>query len=169
MNSEPLTDQNLCSVMFELMRTERMHKVVIDDRMSILGLHRGQHGILREIEHMEQRPEAKALSQKDIAERFGISAPAVAMTVKKMEADGLILRKMSKTDNRYNELHLTERGRELLEQSREIFRSTDHAIYAGLSREELSCMLRCLYKMQKNLSAMPETHGHPEIKPMFED
>ena len=155
--------KHLCCVVAELMKTERMHKAVVDSRISALGIHRGQHTILREIAIAEKDPDGRALSQKDIAQRFGVSAAAVAMMMKKMEASGYITRNMSSADNRYNELHLTELGHSLLSQSREIFREIDMATYDGISEEDLTVFKRCLEKMQENLSAMPELDGKGEL------
>ena len=146
----------LCRVVWELMRTERMHKTVVDSRISALGLHRGQHHILMELRRVECTPGAKALSQKDLAEKLGISAAAVAMTIKKMEADGYIRRVQSPLDSRLNELYLTNLSRNILERSHSIFREVDRATYAGLTEEEMDVMMQCLQKMQDNLRAMPE-------------
>ncbi len=150
-------------VVCELMRTERMHKAVVDSRISALGVHRNQHAVLREIERVERTPGAKPLSQKDLAEKFGISAAAVAMMMKKMEQDGYIKRVMSKNDNRFNELYLTEYGQEILNRTRSIFCEIDAATYAGLTDEEVDVMLRCLEKMQENLRAMPELEGVTDL------
>lgn len=152
-----------CCVVSSLMKTERMHKTVVDSRISALGIHRGQHSILREIARAERNPDAKALSQKDIAQRFGVSAAAVAMMMKKMEAEGYITRTMSSSDNRFNELHLTELGHSILSQSHEIFHEIDAATYNGISDEDLEIFLRCLEKMQENLSAMPELDGKSDL------
>ena len=123
--------KHLCCVVASLMKTERMHKTVVDSRISALGIHRGQHSILREIARAERNPEAKALSQKDIAQHFGVSAAAVAMMMKKMESEGYITRNMSSSDNRFNELHLTELGLSMLSQSREIFQRVSESDDAG--------------------------------------
>ena len=152
-----------CCVVASLMKTERMHKTVVDSRISALGIHRGQHSILREIARAERNPNERALSQKDIAQRFGVSAAAVAMMMKKMEAEGYITRNMSSSDNRFNELHLTELGHSLLSQSHEIFHEIDAATYDGISEEDLEIFMRCLAKMQENLSAMPELDGKSDI------
>ena len=159
----PNEKNSLCYAVASLMKTERMHKIVVDSRISALGIHRGQHSILREIARAEKNPDAKALSQKDIAQRFGVSAAAVAMMMKKMEAEGYITRNMSTSDNRFNELHLTELGHTMLSQSREIFHEIDAATYNGISEEELAVFMSCLHKMQENLSKMPELDGKSEI------
>ena len=155
--------KHLWCVVASLMKTERMHKTVVDSRISALGIHRGQHSILREIARAERNPEAKALSQKDIAQHFGVSAAAVAMMMKKMESEGYITRNMSSSDNRFNELHLTELGLSMLSQSREIFHEIDTATYEGISEEDLEIFMRCLEKMQENLSAMPELDGKNDL------
>ena len=155
--------KHLCCAVSSLMKTERMHKAVVDSRISALGIHRGQHSIMREIARAEKDPDGKALSQKDIAQLFGVSAAAVAMMMKKMESDGYITRKMSSSDNRFNELHLTELGHSMLAQSREIFHESETATYDGISEEDLAIFMRCLEKMQENLSAMPELDGKNDL------
>lgn len=150
-------------VVCELMRTERMHKTIVDSRVSALGIHRNQHTVLMELEHAEKNSPTGALSQKDLAQRFGVSAAAIAMMMKKMEAEGYIKRVMSQSDNRFNELYLTDKGRDILIRSREIFRELDRATYAGLSDEELDVMMRCLERMQENLRAMPELEGFTDL------
>lgn len=159
------SNENLhpCCAVASLMKTERMHKAVVDSRISALGIHRGQHSILREIARAEKNPDRKALSQKDIAQLFGVSAAAVAMMMKKMENEGYITRNMSTSDNRFNELHLTELGHSMLSQSHEIFHEIDAATYNGISEEDLAIFMRCLEKMQENLSAMPELDGKNEL------
>ena len=77
-------------VVCELMRTERMHKTIVDSRISALGIHRNQHTVLLELEHAERDSAVGALSQKDLAQRFGVSAAAIAMMMKKMEAEHLL-------------------------------------------------------------------------------
>jgi DNA-binding MarR family transcriptional regulator len=155
--------KHFCCVVSSLMKTERMHKAVVDSRISALGIHRGQHSILQEIARAERTPDAKALSQKDIAQHFGVSAAAVAMMMKKMESEGYITRNMSSSDNRFNELHLTELGHSMLSQSRDIFHEIDAATYNGISEEDLEIFMRCLEKMQENLSAMPELDGKNDL------
>lgn len=147
-----------------ILRTERMYQTVLDSRMTALSIHRSQHSILQEIGAEEYRNPGKALSQKDIAERFGISAAAVAMSLKKMEAEGYIMRSMSAADNRYNELSLTDKGRETLAKSASIAEELESVVYHGLTKEEVDAFLNVIYKMQENLMALPELNGKP-IKP----
>ncbi len=139
-----------------LIRTERMHKSIVDSRISALGIHRNQYSVLREIGNVEKTPGATPLSQKDLAEKFGISAAAIAMMLKKMEAEGYIKRVMSMADNRYNELYLDDHGREILDRTGAIFHELKTVMYQGLSDEEVEVMSRCLVKIQENLSSLPE-------------
>ena len=145
----------------KILRTERMYQTVLDSRMAALNIHRSQRAILQEIGCEEGRNPGKSLSQKDIAERFGISAAAVAMTLKKMEAEGYIRRAMSEADNRYNELFLTDKGRGILSESGTIVEELDSVVYHGLTKEEVDAFLNVIYKMQENLMALPELNGKP--------
>ena len=143
----------------KLMRTERMYQTALDSRMTVLGIHRSQRAILHEIGAAKRKHPDQSISQKDIAERFGISAAAVAMTLKKMEADGYISREVSEKDNRFNELHLTDKGREALGQSRTIMKEIDDIVYNGITKEEIEGFIAVIEKMQNNLATLPELEG----------
>ncbi len=92
-------------------------------------------------------------SQKDLALHFDISPAAVACTLKKLEADGYIERgKCSeRSDSRYNEIRITERGREATLQSRKYFKKVDTDALKGFSDEELEMFQGFLIRMQENL------------------
>ena len=54
-------------------------------------------------------------------------------------------------DTRYNELKITEKGRALVNLTREIFSAADAAIFDGFSDEELETYISCLEKLQINI------------------
>ncbi len=92
-------------------------------------------------------------SQKELAKRFEISPAAVAVTLKKLEADGYIERGKSTetTDSRYNEIRITEHGRQASLQSRKYFSHVDSEAFKDFSDEELELFTALLSRMQNNL------------------
>lgn len=92
-------------------------------------------------------------SQKELAERFEISPAAVAVTLKKLESDGYIERgkRTEIADSRYNEIRITEQGRQATIQSRKYFQHVDSEAFKDFSDEELETFTSLLARMQKNL------------------
>lgn len=95
-----------------------------------------------------------ALSQKALAERLEISPAAIAVTLKKMEKNGLIDRAPTDADGRINNIAITEKGEAILAESKLAFDSLDRAMFDGISKEEMAVFTSCLTKMQKNLRAL---------------
>ncbi len=69
----------------------------------------------------------------------------------RMERQGLIVRKENGQDKRASFLRLTDEGRALAEQAKEIFRQTDARAARNLSPEEQSQLVRLLKTVTQNL------------------
>ena len=127
-----------------------MHRKSIEKWATDAGMHRSQHRMLMYLSRCENIP-----SQKDLALHFDISPAAVAGTLKKLEADGYIERgKCSeRADSRYNEIRITDRGREATIQSRKYFRHVDMEAMRDFSDEELETFISFLLRIQENLKS----------------
>lgn len=137
--------------MFAFIATDKMHRRAIERWATDAGMHHSQHRMLMYLSRCE-----KKISQKDIAEHFDISPAAVACALKKLEADGYIERgKCSeRSDSRYNEITITELGREATMQSRKYFRHVDMEALRDLSDEELDIFVSLLLRIQENLKSI---------------
>ena len=82
----------------------RWHRKAMEQKLNRTGIHRAQHQILM---YLSDHPQS---SQKQIAEDFQISQPAVGVSLKKLEQGGYIQRVVDSEDNRYHQVTLTERG-----------------------------------------------------------
>lgn len=127
------------------------HKRAIERWATDAGMHRSQHRMLLYLSKCEVTP-----SQKDLAEHFDISPAAVAVTLKKLEADGFIERgKCSeRADSRFNEIKITELGRQATAQSIKYFRHVDFEALKDFSDEELEIFSSLLCRMQNNLKSI---------------
>lgn len=136
---------------YELVRkmitTNKMHKQAIETVIDDTGIHRGRHLIL-----MNLAKDEKIGSQKEMAERLQITQAAMTVSLSKLERDGLILRKVG-ADSRYNEIEITEKGKEIVERSKTHFAMVDAETFQGLSEEELEIFEKCLDKMHSNLTS----------------
>ena len=137
-----------------MIKTEHKHRMLIDSCVRDIGVQHTQHRILM---HLAKRK--RLLSQKELAEHLNITPAAVTGALKKIEKDGYIERTLGK-DNRYNEISITEKGKELVKLTRETFARTDTFLFAGFSDDELECYIKCLEKMQSNMEEkLEEIHN----------
>ena len=140
-----MSDDKLARAVEMMIKTDHMHKCLIASRVRDIGIHRTQHRILMHLvrhEHLR--------SQKALAEHLDITPAAVTGALKKIESDGYIERELGE-DNRYNEIRITEKGRALVARTREIFSSTDVALFDGFTGEELEVYVSCLEKLENNI------------------
>ena len=134
-----------------MIRTDRMHKTLIDSRAGALGIHRTHHRIL-----MYLSRHGTLTSQKELADHLDVTPAAVTGALKKLISDGYIERTLGR-DNRYNELRITERGEVLVNRTHELFSATDRSLFDGFTDGELETYARCLEKLQHNIKS--QLHG----------
>ena len=91
-----------------MIKINKMHHDMVDNRAKEIGMHRTQHRIL-----MHLARDNVLASQKELADRLGVTPAAVTVALKKIEQDGYIERTLG-SDARYNELKITEKGRALV-------------------------------------------------------
>lgn len=133
--------------------TDKLHKSLIEMRMSDLNLHRSQHIMLMCIAGF-----GKALpTQSMLAKKLDISAATAAVTLKKLETAGYICKSTSEGDCRCNRISITDKGYEILEKAKNIFTEIDSAMIDGVSEEELLLFAKCLEKFQSNLRSCGAT------------
>ena len=129
-------------------RTDRLHRKTFENLVKGLGIHRSQHRMLMHIARDE------GISQTDLAEHLEISTAAVAVSIKKLEAGGYIEKKSAEKDSRFNEIKITERGREIVSATEKRIRELDMSMLEGIDGEMLENFIKCLEIMQKNLEGL---------------
>jgi DNA-binding MarR family transcriptional regulator len=135
------------------MVTDRMHRRLFEGMVADLGMHRSQHFLLMNIDR------EGVGSQKELAARLNISTAAVAVSLKKLEAEGYIERNAAESDSRNNEIRITDEGKRVISVSRDYIRRLDEAMFLGIDGEALAVFVRCLDMMQKNLSDFASEEG----------
>ncbi len=136
-----------------LIHTMRLHHRIVEKRMDGMGVHHGQHRMLMKVSCL-----GKSASQKALAEAMDVSPACVARTLKQLSAAGLI-EKAEGADGRCNEISLLPRGREMVENSRTIFREIGEEMFMGVSNEEMEALGGILRKIQANLVNMERGEG----------
>ena len=129
-----------------------LHRRTIEGWANDAGMHRSQHRMLMYLTKCESIP-----SQKDLAKHFDISPAAVAVTLKKLESDGYIERGKchERSDSRFNEIRITERGRAAAMESRKYFQHVDSEALKDFSEEELALFTSFLERMSQNMKSVP--------------
>lgn len=140
-----MSESKLSRAINMMIKTDHMHRALIDSRVGTLGIHRTQHRILMHLACHSSLP-----SQKELAEHLNVTPAAVTGALKKMEQDGYVERTLGQ-DNRYNELRITEKGRALVSESCKLFGEVDAAMFEGFTDGELDTYISCLEKLQTNM------------------
>ena len=145
-----MNESKLNEAITMMIKTNHMHKALIDSTVSTLGIHRTQHRILMQLARCEKLP-----SQKELADYLDITPAAVTGALKKIEQDGYVERTLGQ-DNRYNELKITEKGRALVAKTRKLFSETYSLMFDGFSEEELDNYISYLGRLQTNIKKQNE-------------
>lgn len=130
----------------------RSHHRAFEKAAGRFGVHRSQHRILM---FLSKRADVLT-TQKDIAENFEISAAAVAVSIKKLEEDGLITRCADKSDNRANIIMLTERGMKIVSDTQSLIYELDSAMFLGFDEKDTKQFSEYLARLCDNIKSFTE-------------
>lgn len=134
------------STMRKMMRIGRLHRTLFERNISQMGIHHSQHHLLMYI-----AKEKEIDSQKVIAEKFGISAAAVARSLKLLESEGYIERTNIEDDSRFKKIVITEKGNSMVSESHRMFKETDESVFENFSKEDIDKFNEYLDMMQSKL------------------
>ncbi|MBQ3002632.1 MAG: MarR family transcriptional regulator [Clostridia bacterium] len=136
--------------MHKMISAMRKHRQMFDIMREKTGLGRSAHRALMILsDHGD-------LSQTALAERLEISTAAVAVLLKKLEAEGYILRTANAADSRTNSVELSKRGGEIVGASRKEFDTIDKAVFEGFSEEEIQTLIGFLDRLESNMKNAKE-------------
>lgn len=125
----------------------RSHHHTFEKHAGEFGVHRSQHRILM---YLSRRSDS-VTTQKDIAANFQISAAAVAVSVRKLEAEGLITRIADESDNRSNIISLTEKGLSIVHRTKALINTLDDAMFEGFDEDEIAQFSAYLSRLCDNI------------------
>ena len=131
----------------KMMTILRDHKSAIDQYVDETRLHKSQHRLLMSLAALGDR-----VSQKKLADYLNITPAAVAVTLKKLEKNGLVTKTISDEDNRFNNVTITEKGKKIVKESQKVFQNTDDVMFKDFTEEEILQLEGFMDRIQKNLS-----------------
>jgi DNA-binding MarR family transcriptional regulator len=126
-------------------RAQRLFAKEADRRLKPLGL---SSGYIPVILALAVEP---GLTQKDLVHRAGIEQPTMAVTLVRMERDGLIQRRADRADARTSIFRLTRLAKSKLPKFYQQLDEGNAAALAGLNAEERKQLLHLLTTIIHNL------------------
>ena len=80
-----------------------------------------------------------------------VSTATIAIALKKLEKNGYINKIADEEDNRLNKIVITEKGKNAIEKSRQLFDDIDSTMFEGFSNEEKKNFVNMLERIEDNL------------------
>lgn len=125
-----------------LMKT---HRKALESSLESTGVFQGQHRLLMVI---SDNPNC---SQKELADKLEISTATIAISLKKLEKGGYVVRATDANDTRYNQVVITEKGKKVVKQSKQIFKDIDEKMFDGFSEEEINRFMEYVNRLSDNV------------------
>lgn len=133
-------------VMHQIICAAIKHRKLMDYYLNETGIYSSQHHILMELSRDQ------VASQKELADRMSVSSATIAVSLKKLEKGGYISKEMDDTDNRLNQITLTEKGKKVVEQSKLIFKTLNFQVFDDFEQKELEDLSGLLTKLNSKLN-----------------
>ena len=97
-------------------------------------------------------------SQQALAERLAIPPSRMVALVDRLEEAGILERRPDPEDRRVRGLHLTRRGRGVLERAGKVAIDYETQLCAGINREERELLIDLLQKLQEGQTVLRGVH-----------
>lgn len=134
-------------IFWHMNRAVALHKLRLHRKTVPLGMFAGQMPLLMFVKHHP------GCTQRDIADARGVSTPAVATSIKRLQKAGLLQKLTDETDMRCNKITLTEQGRQAILDGQRLFDEVTAEMFAGISAEELQLVEDVLSRVEQNLGS----------------
>lgn len=132
----------------KLICLNQFHRRVVEKSVGTTGLHQAQHRLLMCLARDEFG------SQVELAKKMRVTPATIAVSLKNLERDGYIVRQAKESDNRFNNIELSEKGKRIVDDSRDIFHQIDEKMFGSLTDDEKETLANLLDKLYKNLSEL---------------
>ncbi len=130
-----------------------MRRLCCQREFMLLGLYKGQLGILEYVLHNP------GCTQREIADHMAVTASSVAKSTARMQRAGMLSKNVNEENLRCNKLYITDEGRRVSKQTREMFDRLDRRMFGGFSDEEIDQLEGFLNRIINNLAETPEEAG----------
>lgn len=138
-----------CEVMSKIRHFFALHRIAAYEAFADKGVHNGQMPLLKMIGSHQ------ASTQKELADLLHVSPASIAVSLKRLQKQGLITKAADSGDLRYNRIALTDEGKQTVSRTRETFDDLDKRVFKDFTEEELIQLDSYVCRMIKNLSGNP--------------
>ena len=90
-------------------------------------------------------------TQLSLAEKTGMKAPTISITLRKMEKEGLVRRVVDENDLRKTHVYLSDKGRETTERLNEGINGINNIFVEGMSDEEADFFIKSLERIKASM------------------
>lgn len=99
------------------------------------------------------------LSQRELAQKLGITPPSMTVALRKMEERGLIVKEADEEDQRIIRIQISEKGQECIEEIKSIMDEMEQIFYGNMNQEERILFRRMLMETRDSLLSYKEFQG----------
>ena len=138
-------EQSNEAVIGRMMCVHRLHRRALEKQVQATGLYRAQH---RTLMHLAKNP---GISQTELAKSLEVTTATVTVTLKKLEQEGYVTKKVDRADNRFHQIEITEKGKKIVEESECIFSNLNHVMLQDFSEEEKEQLIAFFDRICDNL------------------
>lgn len=138
-------DKPLPAVGYLINRISRLGQRWLDARLRKFGITGAAVPVLAILK------EERVCTQVELASRIGTEQPTMALLLKRMERDGLIVRTVNPADARSAHVALTERSARVLPAARQEMQKGYELITVDFSEQELATLTRLLERYLTNV------------------
>ncbi len=128
----------------------RMHHLYIKTKLAEAGLDEISNPHLLFLIYQSQ-VEDKQITQKSIADTLGVSAAAIAISLRRMANNGLIEKSTAEDDNRFRYVKLSEKGLAMISQCKNLAKNADHNLFTDFSEADQQQFCQYLSRIIANL------------------
>ncbi len=129
-------------IRLECVKRFTMHNMLKDS-----GVYFGQPPILDFLE------KNGVCTQNELAKALEVSPASIAVSIKRMQKNGVVEKIADDNDLRCNRISLTEKGREMTKEMHRKFDQIDKIMFADFDENELSALKGYLDRVYNNLSS----------------
>lgn len=134
------------SVVKKIGYAHALHRLHIHKEAADKNFYPGQMHLLR------YASENELCNQNELAKILHVSKASVAVSVKRMEKNGLLSRREDEKDRRIMHISVTEKGKKCMASINEAFSKVDKAMFYGFSDEEIKTLNSYLERICANLT-----------------
>ena len=133
------------SLDFLLVQICRLHHARAHTLLEAWGLYCGQPSMLRALWEKE------GLTHGELAARLHVQPATVTKMVQRMEKAGFVERGPDPEDQRVSRVYLTDAGRAIQTEVKQVWRALEDETFDGFTLEECALLRRFLLQMRENL------------------